>query len=249
MSEDTMVSSPSSTTPTSTTVDLPSPSTGKEPSTTTSPSSSTSIKDTVIALDKMLRCVSREVYALGYQLNKSFQSDELSGVIDIVAERTNMFMYDSKLLFFQVMYILYLGTTISDHWISAGSYVVRRTTELSSGKFSLGFLLQNIFKKNEQFRVDLSHNEVKCGNMKFDWLYTFNEPIKLPSTFNMIMRRVYCTRVSKVKYVYENNVSLVSMSSCSNTRSIRDTVISLELMLLPCINQISCSFTTLYIIF
>ena len=100
MSEDTMVSSPSSTTPTSTTIDLPSPSTGKEPSTTTSPSSSTSIKDTVIALDKMLRCVSREVYALGYQLNKSFQSDELSGVIDIVAERTNMFMYDSKLFSF-----------------------------------------------------------------------------------------------------------------------------------------------------
>ena len=53
MSEDTMVNSPSSTTPTSTTVDLPSPSTGKEPSTTTS--SATSMKDTIIALDKMLR--------------------------------------------------------------------------------------------------------------------------------------------------------------------------------------------------
>ena len=48
-----MVNSPSSTTPTSTTVDLHSPSTGKEPSTTTS--SATSMKDTIIALDKMLR--------------------------------------------------------------------------------------------------------------------------------------------------------------------------------------------------
>jgi hypothetical protein len=54
MSEDTMVNSPSSTTPTSTTtVDLPS--TGREPTTTSSPTTGTSLKDTVIALDKMLR--------------------------------------------------------------------------------------------------------------------------------------------------------------------------------------------------
>ena len=35
---------------------------------------------------------------------------------------------------FQVMYILYIGTTVSDDWISAGIYVFRRTTELSTGK-------------------------------------------------------------------------------------------------------------------
>ena len=56
MSEDTMVNSLSSTTPSSTTtVDLPSSSTGREPSSTSSLATGDTLKDTVITLDKMLR--------------------------------------------------------------------------------------------------------------------------------------------------------------------------------------------------
>ena len=44
-------------------------------------------------------------------------------------------LYNSKVFgIFQVMYILYIGTTVSDDWISAGIYVFRRTAELSTGK-------------------------------------------------------------------------------------------------------------------
>ncbi|CAB3997385.1 MORC family CW-type zinc finger 2 isoform X1 [Paramuricea clavata] len=102
MSEDTMVNSPSSTTPTSTTTaDLPS--TGREATTTSSPTTGTSLKDTVIALDKMLRsCISYilvpEFSTTSHQLEtmslEELQNFQLDKLFDVHSESMNTMMVE-----------------------------------------------------------------------------------------------------------------------------------------------------------